>query len=123
MDSTDCRETWCQTSILIVQGIFPIEQRLSTLFQRINEKADRAMVDAKYTRGQDRQALQENAALLHAQAELMSFVFWFEVRRRLKEWKYAFGLGVRAGGKVVQTKHPPMQGFFQFEGLVAPMDE
>lgn len=83
-------------------------KRIYTHWRGLRESADRAVLDAKYAKGNDqREALFMRAIELHEKAEVMEDIFWISLKDEFGLWGRENSdntTGVRKGFKVVSLK-------------------
>lgn len=88
-------------------GVASLEtKQLWTYFCRLEEKATRALVEARYDRSSvdSREETQKRAAEMKAKAEMARSILFLNLRDQYKIWNPYLGVGLRRGWKIVSFK-------------------
>lgn len=113
-------ETEVKRSAERVVGEMSIDlKRIYTRWRILFESADRAILEAKYSRKKEQQKeLIARALELHEKAEAMEKIFWISIKDEFGLWGLIDNdensVGVRKGFKVVSFKQDPSEALRDF---------
>lgn len=89
-------------------------KRIYTTWINLQESADRAILEAKYAKGDDqRKELTGRAKELHAKTEALEIIFWISVRDEFELWDKS-SIGVRKNFQIVWSDEGPPKTFLDF---------